>query len=373
LGGLFIGLTATILKVIGGVGGGILLKAIKLLANPLVLKALAASLLIGGTLIAADAVFTSFAGGAGFRAAQQENAKTFRELEKEGKINEKGEILTRVPNFGGGFRPVVEQVTVPGTSVPGGRTTITVDGIPRLGIPAVDDPALGGERLKKYGLTQEDVDRWRAATKRKNDLRAKRNEMDAKIDEINSQREAEKAALKADLDKEPEGDRAAAKTEGNKLIDSLFDQRVQAVRSEYNDPLIEEFGEGSLIGNLRKRLGLDEPEAPAAPETPEVPEAPAAPDVTEDYVPVSPVVEPRAGYNSIEEEMIKRGLTTSAVEPPPGPVTITQLPDRFESSSSNMPIPGKYQNDIPAFSVANAHNHRLKVTSALGIGDLVAT
>ena len=56
-------------------------------------------------------------------------------------------------------------------------------------MPAIDDPKFGGERLKRYGLTQADVDRWRAATKRKNELKDLRKRMDAEVDVIKKKNE----------------------------------------------------------------------------------------------------------------------------------------------------------------------------------------
>ena len=262
LGGLFLGLSATILKVIGGVGGGILKKAIRLLVTPLGLKALATALLVGGGLVALDYTFSSMAGGSGFRAAQQANAETFRELERDAKIREDGTVLTKSVGGGGGFLAAREQIALPdGTTM---MRPVTVNGDGSF-MPAIDDPKFGGERLKRYGLTQADVDRWRAATKRKNELKDLRKRMDAEVDVIKTERDEEKKSLREMVESDPDYDsnNEQARNALNTLlkeIDVRFQRKIDARYEKYNAPLREEFSDNkTLIDRMRTRLGMDSP------------------------------------------------------------------------------------------------------------------
>ena len=80
LGGLFVGLTQTVLRVIGGVGGGILRRAIRLLATPLGLKALAIALAAVGGFATVDFVKNFTAGGSGLRAAIEAENERIKSL-----------------------------------------------------------------------------------------------------------------------------------------------------------------------------------------------------------------------------------------------------------------------------------------------------
>jgi hypothetical protein len=357
LGGLFLGLSATILKVIGGVAGGILKKAIRLLATPLGLKALATALLVGGGLVALDYTFSSMAGGSGFRAAHQANAETFRELERDAKIREDGTVLTKAVTGGGGFIAAREQIALPdGTTM---MRPVTVNGDGSF-MPAIDDPKFGGERLKRYGLTQDDVDRYRAAIARRNELRKRRSEMDAEVDVIKAERDEAKKSLREMVESDPDYDsnNEQARNALNTLlkeVDVRFQRQIDAKYEEYNAPLREEFSENkTLIDRMRTRLGMD---SPAETESPSTEEAPVSGE--------------QASIQGLDPEFLR--VSETPISPVDAPYVdetiITRLPTNYEINSDAKPVTSG--TEIPDFNVVNPYTHRLKVTEALGIGYLV--
>ena len=219
-----------------------LFKVLTLLATPLGIKLLLIALGVGGVIAIADSIANRMAGGSGFRAAQLKNAETFRELERDAKIREDGTVLTKSVGAGGGFVAAREQIALPdGTTM---MQPVTVDGNGTF-MPAIDDPKLGGERLKRYGLTQDDVDRYRAARQRKNELRTKRNEMDA---EISAARDRIYTGSRGGLF--GMGDKTAA----NDKEEQDFIAAEAEIRSRYNDPLLKEFGNPSIVENTGARL-----------------------------------------------------------------------------------------------------------------------
>ncbi len=319
LGGLFLGLTATILKVIGGVGGGILLKAIGLLATPIGLKALALALAAAGGFATVEAIKDISAGGSGLRAAIEANNERAREQGVE------------IGKFGQGFlldesgKPIYSEERIPSPSNPGMMSIKTFQA-------TVETRDVSGNLL----ATPEQLEAY-TEWKRNNDrLTAERKAMS---DEIAKAR------------KEIMGD-TSIPLEARRLD---FEARRAEITREYNQKYIEQYGNPSTFQNL---FGVNQP-------TNESPKSTASSatqlQVTEDnqrYGTTFP-----AGSFSISP--------ISAVDPLPigSVVNHIRLPDKFETVSANLPV--KSGTEIPDFNIVNPYPHRSKVTDALGIGYLV--
>tara|TARA_Y100000361_G_scaffold30198_1_gene25017 strand:+ start:4681 stop:6747 length:2067 start_codon:yes stop_codon:yes gene_type:complete len=322
LGGLFVGLTATILKVIGGVGGGILLKAIGLLATPLGLKALALALAAAGGFATVEAIKDISAGGSGLRAAIEANNKRAREQGIE------------IGKFGQGFlldesgKPIYSEERIPNPFNPGMTSIKTFQA-------TVETRDVAGNLL----ATPEQLEAY-TEWKRNNDrLTAERKAMS---DEIAKAR------------KEIMGD-TSIPLEARRLD---FEARRAEITREYNQKYIEQYGNPSTFQNL---FGVNQP-------TNESPKSTASSatqlQVTEDnqrYGTTFP-----AGSFSISPIS-----PISAVDPLPigSVVNHIRLPDKFETVSANLPV--KSGTEIPDFKIVNPYPHRSKVTDALGIGYLV--
>mgnify|MGYP003113155141 FL=1 len=322
LGGLFVGLTATILKVIGGVGGGILLKAIGLLATPLGLKALALALAAAGGFATVEAIKDISAGGSGLRAAIEANNKRAREQGIE------------IGKFGQGFlldesgKPIYSEERIPNPFNPGMTSIKTFQA-------TVETRDVAGNLL----ATPEQLEAY-TEWKRNNDrLTAERKAMS---DEIAKAR------------KEIMGD-TSIPLEARRLD---FEARRAEITREYNQKYIEQYGNPSTFQNL---FGVNQP-------TNESPKSTASSatqlQITEDnqrYGTTFP-----AGSFSISPIS-----PISAVDPLPigSVVNHIRLPDKFETVSANLPV--KSGTEIPDFKIVNPYPHRSKVTDALGIGYLV--
>ena len=322
LGGLFVGLTATILKVIGGVGGGILLKAIGLLATPIGLKALALALAAAGGFATVEAIKDISAGGSGLRAAIEANNKRAREQGIE------------IGKFGQGFlldesgKPIYSEERIPNPFNPGMTSIKTFQA-------TVETRDVAGNLL----ATPEQLEAY-TEWKRNNDrLTAERKAMS---DEIAKAR------------KEIMGD-TSIPLEARRLD---FEARRAEITREYNQKYIEQYGNPSTFQNL---FGVNQP-------TNESPKSTASSatqlQVTEDnqrYGTTFP-----AGSFSISPIS-----PISAVDPLPigSVVNHIRLPDKFETVSANLPV--KSGTEIPDFKIVNPYPHRSKVTDALGIGYLV--
>jgi hypothetical protein len=359
LGGLFIGLTATILKIIGGVGGGILLKAIALLATPIGLKALALALAATGGFATIEAIKDISAGGSGLRAAIEEENKIIDDMG----IQREGGFLDQDAMKEAGITPI------PGTNNVRQMLIKTGEhkGMYRLEKPGGE---VGAREMPVTVFTRNADNTGFVATE------AQRKAFDLY-----------KKAIKK-LTKEKEDMEKEVKAVKDNPLLSPEEKLAQeiTIRAKYNQPYIDEFGNPSFFQNL---FGRNQPEQPVRREDESeesflerqqrrVDELLNAtfgsgrgePESVETSPPVPPVL--REGFSTIEEEMIRRGMSPTSSVPPPAPTTVSfvKLPDKFETASAaNQPV--KSGNEIPDFKIVNLHNRRVQVTNALGIGELV--
>ena len=208
-------------------------------------------------------------------------------------------------------------------------------------------------------MTQADVDRWRAATKRKNELRKRRSEMDAKVDVIKAERDKEKQSIREMVESEPGYDPKSSQNALNTLlksIDKRYEVKINEIYEEYNAPLREQFSEdNTLIDRMRKRLGMDSPTETESPSTEE-----------------APVSGEQASIQGLDPEFLR--VSETPISPVDAPYVdetiITRLPTNYEINSDAQPV--KSGTEIADFNVVNAYDHRLKVVSGLGIAELVA-
>jgi hypothetical protein len=388
LGGLFIGLTATLLKVIGGIGGGILVKAIGLLATPFGLKALALALAATGIFATVEFVKNYTAGGSGFRAAIEAENKKIRKARV-------GKETTALLDPDDPTKPM--------------RRMTVIDKLPRaLGnIPV-------GTKVRRLATDQEIADRT-DKTLRMSDIYiggrdgGSRGRIDfvnedmteklysrEQIDALASYRaniariDKEKAAMYAEIEKArseiiTERDFITRMPTNEEQVDEFNEERDR-IKRKYQSKYLNLHGNPAFFENL---FGMNQPEQPVRREDEseesflereqrrmqELLNATFGSGGEPESVETSPEISPpvlREGFSTIEDAMKIRGMSPTSSVSPPAPTTVgfIKLPDKFETASAaNQPV--KSGNEIPDFKIVNLHNRRVQVTNALGIGELV--